>query len=112
MYIEKYEEDTDHIENVCVLPTRNHVAVAYRPHCSQVQAIKIYSLGREDPISIQIFHENEKAGSIKLIIFSPSEPKFMVHPLEFSASFWVSLTPNCSTSTLTKISLWLRVVLL
>lgn len=52
------EEDTDHIENICVLPTKNHVAVAYTPHFNQSQIIKIFSLGKEEPIPIQIFHEN------------------------------------------------------
>jgi hypothetical protein len=54
--------------------------VAYQPLGTQAQTIRIYSFKpEEEPISLKIFHENEKAGHIKLLFFSPSEPKFMVN---------------------------------
>lgn len=56
-----------------MLPTRAHVAVAYRAYSSSIQSIKIYGLnGEEEPVSIQVFHENEKQGTIRLMVFSPS----------------------------------------
>lgn len=100
MYPFPHEESTEHIENICILPTRAHVAVAYQPSDAQAQAIRIYSFkGEEEPITLKIFHENEKAGQVKLLYFSPSEPKFMVLFAPFSAQCLVSHTPNCSSWT-------------
>jgi hypothetical protein len=47
LYVSLYEESTDHIENILILPTRAHVAVAYQPYNSQIQTIKIYSFKTE-----------------------------------------------------------------
>lgn len=59
LYSPSHAESTEHIENICILPTRAHVAVAYQPTDSLTQAIRIYSFrNEEEPITLKIFHEN------------------------------------------------------
>jgi hypothetical protein len=93
-----------------VLPTCAHVAVAYRPYGSSLQTIKIYPFNQEhDAISIQIFHEQEKQGAVRLMVFSPSEPKFMVFLSLLSVSCWQNLTVSCSSWTPSRTRPWRKV---
>lgn len=62
-----------------VLPTRTHVAIAFKPVNSAQSVIRIHSFKAEEkPATIKTFSETDKPGIIRMMAFSPSEPKFMV----------------------------------
>lgn len=54
---------------------------------SNIRVIRIYSMkGNEKPQTIKIFHEKDGYGYIKSIVFSYSEPQFMVKFRLFSVA--------------------------
>ena len=84
-YVDRQEMDfvhfsanTEHIQQIYILPSRTSVAVAEELGNHSSQIIRIYNIKKPDePTNIKIFPDTERNGVVSDIAFSISEPKFM-----------------------------------